>query len=188
MKLLRAAAALLAVFCLTSCNTQKKEVDVASSEPVSSVSGNYAVNPLTGLNDLAPSASGKRPVTVMVSNIKIALPQYGLSKADICYEVLAEGGITRIMAVFADKNNIPKTGPVRSVRDYYVDLTEGMDGILVHFGGSPKGYSVIESYGTDDVDGMTASAAFEQDAALASSKGREHSFFTSSKLSVRASR
>lgn len=152
----------------------------SSSEAVSSDRG--AQNPITGEYNFDESAVGTRPYAIMVSNIKIALPQYGIGSADMCYEVLAEGGITRIMAVFADKSKVAKTGPVRSVRDYYVDLAEGINAILVHFGGSPKGYEVINSYGTDDIDGMTASAAFEQDTALAASKGREHSFFTRSKL------
>ncbi len=172
------------VLCAMFSGCSKQIALTTSSESSSETSSaeRGAQNPITGEYTLDESAVGTRPYAVMVSNIKAALPQYGIGSADMCYEVLAEGGITRIMAVFANKSEVPKTGPVRSVRDYYVDLAEGVNAILVHFGGSPKGYEVISSYGTDDIDGMTSSAAFEQDTALAASKGREHSFFTSSKL------
>lgn len=174
-------ALLLAAAVLLSCSGCSKKIELPKTSSAPAVVQKGEMNPLTGEYGFKKSAVGTRPYAVMVSNIKIALPQHGIGSADICYEALAEGGITRIMAVFADRGNVKKTGPVRSVRDYYVDLAEGLDAILVHFGGSPKGYQVIKDYGTDDIDGMTSSAAFAQDASLAAQKGREHSFFTDSK-------
>ena len=53
-------------------------------------------NPLTGELGYAESAVGKRPVAVMVNNLKGALPQYGIAEADIIYELPVEGGITRL--------------------------------------------------------------------------------------------
>ncbi len=188
------AAALCAVLLLSGCTavTPGGMLSSTLSDPLTAASQAESTpaedsqsepqsqgshNPLTGENTLAASAVGKRPVAIMVSNIKKSLPQYGISRADICYEVLAEGGITRIMALFADAGNIPTVGPVRSVRDYYVDLAAPYDALFVHFGGSPKGYDVIENRGIDDIDGITQENAFMQDTALAAQKGREHSFF-----------
>ncbi|MEE1279228.1 MAG: DUF3048 domain-containing protein, partial [Oscillospiraceae bacterium] len=79
----------------------------------------FAKDPLTGEYTLDLSAKDKRPVAIMINNIKISLPQRGISEASIIYEALAEGGITRLMAVFPDVNKIPDVGSVRSARHYY---------------------------------------------------------------------
>ena len=65
-------------------------------------------NPLTGELGYAESAVGKRPVAVMVNNLKGALPQYGIAEADIIYELPVEGGITRLMAVYANYADVPE--------------------------------------------------------------------------------
>lgn len=144
-----------------------------SSEPAET----GPLNPLTGESGFPESAVGKRPVAVMVNNIGDALPQRGLAAADMIYEVVTEGGITRLMAVYADPDNIPYVGPVRSVRHYYVAMAMPLNPIFVHFGGSPAGYSYISNLGIDDVDGMTYTNAFYQDSWRAANRGREHSFF-----------
>ena len=114
----------------------------------------------------------------MVSNIKQALPQSGLSSADICYEALAEGGITRIMAVFSDYTELPKTGPVRSARDYYLQLAAPLDTIFVNFGTSTIASDMIRQKNVDNIDGMYYSTlSFTQDKQRAASRGREHSFY-----------
>ncbi len=134
-------------------------------------------NPLTGESGFSESAVGMRPVTVMVNNIGMALPQRGLAAADVIYEVVTEGGITRLMAAYADIDAIPYVGPVRSARHYYVSLSEGLNAIYTHFGGSPAAYTYISQYGVDDVDGKYCTSAFYQDTWRAQTYGREHSFF-----------
>ena len=84
-------------------------------------------NPLTGEYGFNENAVGKRPVAVMVSNIKAALPQYGIDEADIVYELPVEGGITRLMAIYADYTNVPDVCSVRSCRYYYPLIAYGMD-------------------------------------------------------------
>ena len=59
-----------------------------------------------------------RPVAVMINNIVFAQPQCGVSDADIVYEVLAEGGITRMMAIFSHIENAGVLGSIRSIRPY----------------------------------------------------------------------
>ena len=59
----------------------------------------------------------RRNMAVMIDNIKIALPQYGISQASIIYEAPVEGRITRLMALFEDYDDLDHIGPVRSSRD-----------------------------------------------------------------------
>lgn len=85
---------------------------------------------------------GRRPLTVMIENHAEARPQSGLSKADIIYEAVAEGGITRFLAVYycdaAAEDFI--IGPVRSARTYYLDFASeyGDYPLYAHVGGANK--------------------------------------------------
>jgi hypothetical protein len=75
------------------------------------------VNPLTGLCDgISDEALTRRPVAVMINNMIQALPQWGISQADIIYEMLAEGRITRFLAIFQDYSKIEKLASIRSAR------------------------------------------------------------------------
>lgn len=92
------------------------------------------LNPLTGEGGYREAAEGKRPVAVMVNNLKFALPQYGIAAADIIYEMPVEAGITRLMAVYADYEAMPNICSIRSCRYYYPILAYGMDAIYCHWG------------------------------------------------------
>ena len=65
------------------------------------------VNLLTGMEGISKEAVGKRPIAVMVNNHKEAMPQYGISDADIIFEIPVEGAITRLMAVYGDYTKVP---------------------------------------------------------------------------------
>jgi len=71
--------------------------------------------------------SGRRPLTVMIENHADSRPQSGLSKADVVYEAVAEGAITRFLAVFYcaiaaySQSGEYDIGPVRSARTYFLD-------------------------------------------------------------------
>ena len=96
--------------------------------------------------------SKTRPYAVMINNNHAAWPQCGLQDAYLVYEIIAEGGITRMMALYKDK--LPeKVGSVRSARHYFIDYAEENDAIFIHWGGSPQAYSRINS-GIDDLDGI----------------------------------
>jgi hypothetical protein len=79
----------------------------------------------------------RRPMGVMIENHKDARPQSGLSSADVVYEAVAEGGITRFLAVFYCQDT-PYVGPVRSARIYFIKLLEGYgeNPLYVHVGGA----------------------------------------------------
>lgn len=83
---------------------------------------------------------GRRPITAIIENHLDARPQSGLSKADIVYEAVAEGGITRFLGVFycgAAAEDV-RIGPVRSVRVYFAKWAYeyGINPIFVHVGGA----------------------------------------------------
>ena len=78
----------------------------------------------------------RRPLSVMIENHEDARPQSGLSSADVIYEAIAEGGITRFMAIFYCNLSDVQVGPVRSARTYYLDWLGEYDGLYVHVGGA----------------------------------------------------
>jgi hypothetical protein len=92
------------------------------------------------------SLADQRPLCIMINNISEAMPQSGISKADVTYEFLVEGGITRFMCMFKDyATGIDKLGPVRSSRHYYPQMAELFEGIYAHFGWSIYAQDYIEN-------------------------------------------
>ncbi|MBR4282439.1 MAG: DUF3048 domain-containing protein, partial [Clostridia bacterium] len=111
--------------------------DVSSVPSVPEIK--YEVNPLTGELNILPEEVGKRPVAVMINNYKDSRNnaqgvQASLADADIIFESLAEGGITRLMAVFYDVSKVGQIGTVRSARYTYAQLALSLDAIYVHCG------------------------------------------------------
>jgi len=82
---------------------------------------------------VAPSSVGHRIAAVMIDNYPDARPQNGLHDADIVYEVEAEGGITRYLALYLS-SAAAEVGPVRSARTYFVDLARPYDPLFAHAG------------------------------------------------------
>lgn len=105
--------------------------------------------PLTGLP--TEELVTERPIVVMVENSPAARPQTGLHEADIVYEVLAEGDITRFIAVYQSVKS-EEIGPVRSIRPYFVELGRALDGILVHAGWSQEAMNLISKYKLNHLD------------------------------------
>lgn len=114
----------------------------------------------------------------MINNNHDAWPHAGLDQSYLNYEIIAEGGITRIMALFKDKKDIEKIGSVRSSRPYFLDYVLENDAIYVHWGGSNDAYSDIDDLGIDNIDGMSYEGTyFFRDKTL--NKAYEHTGFTS---------
>ena len=95
-----------------------------------------------------------RPIAVMIDNHSDAWPQAGLNKAYMVYEIIVEGGETRLMALFKGID-LDKIGPVRSARHYFIDYAMENDAIYVHFGQSPQAQSDIKKYSIDDINGIS---------------------------------
>ncbi len=110
-------------------------------------------HPLTGM-PCDEDLSGKKPVAIMLNNLKTALPQQGNGQADIIYEALAEGGITRMLAVYQQPEPLGLIGSVRSARQYFWEIAQGHDAVFIHAGGSPEFYNTKNSRGLFTVDGV----------------------------------
>lgn len=98
----------------------------------------------------------RRPLGIMIENHEEARPQSGLNNADIVYEAVAEGGITRFLAIFycAAANFEVTVGPVRSARTYFLDFVSeyGDYPLYAHVGGAntpgpANALGQIEDYG-----------------------------------------
>lgn len=136
-------------------------------------------NPLTG-EGMDEDISEKRPWAIMINNLDKALPQCGVSQAAIVYEVPAEGGVTRMMAIFTDISDVSPIGSMRSIRPYYADIGLSYDAIVVHAGGSVESYSEMSNNHIDHLDGVLGSyadTAFYRDPSRMK-YGLEHSLFT----------
>ena len=119
--------------------------------------------------------SKSRPYAVMINNNHSAWPQCGVQDAYIVYEIIAEGGITRMMAIYKDQETA-KIGSVRSARHYFLDYANENDAIFVHWGGSPQAYSKLGSI--DSLDGIALEGSvFFRDTSL--KRDYEHTGFTS---------
>ncbi|BBF42281.1 unknown conserved protein [Lachnospiraceae bacterium KM106-2] len=105
---------------------------------------------------ISEKAANNRPYAVMINNIKAATPQQcGTSNANVLYECLAEGGITRLMGIFEDFD-AKKIGSVRSARHYYVSLATEWDAIYCHFGQTKYAVKKIEELKVDTLSGLSA--------------------------------
>lgn len=179
------------MFFMTSCGTTTPQNNYATeNDTVTTLYDNYeeeeeidpfyglAINPFTGMW-VSEELVGVRPYAVVINNLPRALPQSGISEADIIYEVLAEGGITRLLAVFTNAT-ASQIGPIRSTRDYFAHIATNHNSVLVHHGGSPTGYNAINNLGIQNLDGMALEGIyFWRDQERWRQPGmREHSSYT----------
>lgn len=142
-------------------------------------------NQLTGL-PIDKSKVNNRPIAIMINNYHGAQPLHGVSEADIMFECPAEGGITRILSVFKDYENISTIGSVRSSRPYFIDLAKSLDAIYVHLGGSYQAYEKLNSGYIDSIDLIRLGQFVWRDTARRSKLGLEHSAMTSGEKLVEA--
>jgi hypothetical protein len=101
--------------------------------------------PLTGL-PVSPEVAARHPIAVMIDDHRAARPQAGFNAAAIVWQAPAEGGIPRYMFILQD--DLPALiGPVRSVRQYYIDWAAEWNAVLVHVGGEPRALANLRSQG-----------------------------------------
>ncbi len=141
------------------------------------------------LNDVRSSITGewvskktekKRPYAVMINNIEYAFQhQKGTSKADIIYEALAEGGITRMLAIYQDPSKVKVIGSVRSARHYYAQFANEWNAIYCHFGHTKYATAKIEELGINNLSGLSGigPAVYERDYSVSA----PHNVYTSGK-------
>jgi hypothetical protein len=117
-----------------------------------------------------------RPVAVMLASDPEARPLAGISQADMVFEMpVTPNGITRIMAVF-QCNNPERIGSIRSARQDFIPLAQGIDAILAHWGGERDALTLLDGGIIDNVDALKyEGSTFYRDNAIA----RPHNGFTS---------
>lgn len=108
---------------------------------------------LTGLW-VDEAVAKKVPTAVMISNVYDALPQSSIGAADIVFESYAEGGITRLCAVFGDTTGLTKIGPVRSCRTYYLFFAKEFEANYVHYGYSDYAKVYLDKPEMHALEGM----------------------------------
>ncbi len=161
------------LYFMTKDDSQKVEVATKTEKEPETRELHYGQ--LDGLpTDLATST--KHPLAVMIENHVQARPQAGLDKASVVYEAIAEGGITRFMALFSTFE-ADKIGPVRSSRPYYLDWALGYNAYYAHVGGNYNALEQIKTDGVLDLDQFRYSSAYwrEKTAGVAT----EHTMFSS---------
>ncbi|WP_064094418.1 DUF3048 domain-containing protein [Rossellomorea aquimaris] len=155
--LIIALSAFTLVACSSSKESEKKSIEPETAAPVvkeeTGVETEKKKNqsPLTG--EGIEEESTARSVAVMVNNHPKARPQSGLSQADIVYEVLAEGNVTRFLAIF-QSHKPEEVGPVRSARDYFIELAKGYDSLYIAHGYSPEAKEMLDNGYVDSLNGM----------------------------------
>jgi hypothetical protein len=116
---------------------------------------------LSGL-PVADASVNQRPVTgVMVENSLDARPQSGLSQAGVVFEAVAEGGVTRFLALFQDQTP-DNVGPIRSARPYYIQWDMGFDAAYAHVGGSPDALADISAWGVKDMNQFSNGGSYHR--------------------------
>lgn len=140
-----------------------------------------AVNPLTGLPTDEQTAD-LRPVAVMINNIHSAQPLLGVSSADVIYECLVEGGITRLLAVFQDVDGLEQIGSIRSARPTFINLARGLDAVYFNLGGSEEAFQMLADGVVDNVSLGNYPDLFWRDPDRRKNLGYEHSALISGEL------
>jgi hypothetical protein len=125
----------------------------------------YPIAPLTGLPDPPGSALLRPALTVKIENTPEALPQWGIDQADVVYEEIVNGGITRLAAIF-NSHAPPKVGPVRSVRPTDTQVVWPLGGIFAFSGGAPYAITSISTAPVKLVDESSAGTAMFRDLSL----------------------
>lgn len=133
----------VALICSFAACGAEETPSEPSSVPDSSVTSSVPEEPevpdnfnvLTGENNLSSEWAGKKPFAITVNNVRVAQDvQCGLHQADVVFETEVEGGITRLLAFFADPTKVGQVGTVRSLRVVFAEIATGMDAVLFYHG------------------------------------------------------
>jgi hypothetical protein len=142
--------------CLTAAAVlwqQPQEMTATAKRPSKSTPAPKPIyySPLTGEVVAAQADTTKAVTGIMIENSPDARPQSGLKDAEVVYEAVAEGGITRFMALY-QQHKPQVIGPVRSIRMYYIDWLTPFNASIAHVGGSLKALQLVRGGGYRDID------------------------------------
>ena len=171
---LLAAIGILCVFALTACgneNTADNPVTVEDAHPTEAVvtpEPTEAITEEVDPNALEPGQmrsylsglpvdekiGNRRPIAIMLNNLEAAQPMSGISYADVVYEYVVEGAITRLMGLFENYDDLDKIGSVRSCREYFVYTALEFDAIYMHFGQAAYAVELLSQDYVDNLNGL----------------------------------
>lgn len=155
---------------LTGCNNDEKETTKNNEQPKEEEKEKPKVK-------IVDVDSDERPIAVMINNNTAVWGyQAGVQDAYITYEIIVEGGITRMMAVFKGKDT-ERVASVRSSRHYFLDYVMENDALYAHIGWSPRAQSDISSLKIPAINANNSSI-FTWDNSL-TKIAKEHRAYTS---------
>lgn len=129
--------------------TNEEELEVSEELPY--------VTPFTG--ERVAEEVTTRPIIATINNQPQARPQSGLAAADVVYEMLAEGDVTRFLALY--QSEIPESiGPIRSARSYFIDIAAGLDAFYIAHGYSPEAKTMLDRKVVEHINGMQYDGTF----------------------------
>lgn len=102
----------------------------------------------------------QRPLAMMFNNIQDAIPQHGISRAEVVYEAPVEGSITRLMGIMEDyadlnsKDYNSRLGSVRSCRNYYIYMAREFNSIYAHYGQAIYAEPILNLPTTHNLSGL----------------------------------
>lgn len=150
MKKLISIMLILTLVFLMGCSSEEEKKPEVPQQDMQIES----VEELTDNEFIQMLSTDTRPLAVMIDNDgPSSRPQIGVESAYIVYEVIVEGGASRMMALFKN-NTIEKVGPIRSSRHYFLDYALEHDAIYLHAGWSPKATTDIKSLGVNNINGI----------------------------------
>ena len=121
----------------------------------------------------------RRPIAIMLNNLQAAQPMTGVSRADVVYEYVVEGAITRFMALFENYDDLEKIGSVRSCREYFVYTALEFDAVYMHFGQAAYALSILGEDYVDNLNGL--GEAGDTSFYRTSDRNAPHNVYTSAK-------
>jgi hypothetical protein len=160
--LVMVAVALLSAVVTSVSGADSTTTTSSSTTTTVRVVHHRRVAALTGLPDPTAVTKRRSALTIKMDNTPQAHPQYGVDKADVVYEEIVEGGITRLAAIF--NSRLPtKVGPVRSVRRTDREIVFPIRGIFAFSGGAQYAVSSIETAPVKLIDESNAGGAMFRD-------------------------
>lgn len=154
-RLAAAVSVAMVLAALPACKPRSAEVTspwpVATSERTVAKPPVPPRWPLTGLDAPSAEETARRVISVKIENNPAAKPQVGLDQADVVYESLAEGGITRFNAIFHSKQPSYLLGPVRSARLSDLDIVPQYGAMFAFAGANGIVYAKILAAGLQEL-------------------------------------
>lgn len=138
-----------------SVSEEKVEM-TGTLEPVEDLHEGERRNILTG-EWMEEAAASHRPLAVMMGNTTAALPQHGIGQAGVVYESPVEGGLTRIMAVIYDYQNVEKIMSIRSCRHYFVHWALEYNALYAHYGQAKYALDILGQSYVHNLSGLESS-------------------------------